>query len=137
MRIGIVVGRLLMGLPLLLFGANAFIGFMPMPNEVSPEEGGFSLPAFTVLNQLWDSGFIMHSVCVAHVLAGAALLVNRFVPLALAIHLPVSLMMSLFHVALEPATGIMAYAILVLNVILMVAYRDAYVALLKPRHDPT
>ena len=99
-----------MGLPLFVFGANAFIGFMPMPNEIPPEEGGFSIPAFTLLNQLWDSNFIMDSVCIAHVAVGAALLANRFVPLALVIHFPVSLQMVLFHVVLAPATGFLAYA---------------------------
>lgn len=135
MRISVAVSRALMGLPLFVFGANAFIGFMPMPNTIPPDEGGFSLPAYTVLNQFWDSGFVMHTVCLTHTLVGAALLANRFVPLALAVHLPITLQMVLFHIVLDPSTGIMAYMICALNVFLMIAYRKAYVSLLAPRHE--
>ena len=134
-KISIIVCRILMGLPLFIFGLNAFIGFMPMPNEIPPEEGGFSPAAFKVLNDLWDTGFMMQSVCIAHVLTGASLLVNRFLPLALAIHLPVSIQMTLFHLVLEPISGVMAYAILAINLFLMYAHRTAYLPMLVAKHE--
>ena len=56
-KISIILSRILVGLPLLVFGANAFIGFMPKPDEIPAEERGFSAPAYELLNQPWDSGF--------------------------------------------------------------------------------
>lgn len=76
----------------------------------------------------------MHMVCALHAVTGATLLINRYVPLGLAIHLPVSIQMTLFHIVHDPATGFMAYLILGLNLFLMFAYREAYNPLLRAKH---
>lgn len=135
MKFAAIACRILMGLPLLLFGLNGFLHFMPLPVDVPPGEGGFSEPAHRLLKQLWDSGFIMQTVCAVHAVTGVALLTSHFVPLALVLHLSVSIQMTLFHLLLDPWTGWLAYAILALNLFLLYAYRKAYYALLAPRFE--
>lgn len=61
------------------------------------------------------------------------LLANRFVPLALGVHLPVSLQVVLFHLFLGPGTGAIAYLVLALNLALLYAYRGSFHDLLRAR----
>lgn len=82
---------------------------------------------------MWNSGFLMPTVCLAHAVAGILLLGNRFVPLALMLHLPVSLQMVLFHLSLDPRTGAIAYLILTLNVFLIWVHQESFSALLQAR----
>lgn len=132
MKVIIVISRVLMGLPLLVFGAAGIFQFMPIPATMPQEESGFPPDAHAFLKHLWDTRF-MHTSCLAHMVAGGLLLANRFVPLALAIHLPVSILMVQFHVVLDLRSGFGAGLILVLNLLLILAHRKSYSALLTPR----
>ena len=125
-----------MGLPLFLFGANFYIQFMPLAFEGAVEDSEFAPAAFEFLRTVYETGYLMQAITIAHVGCGALLLLNRFVPLALAVHLPVSIQMVLFHVFLDLPTGVIAYAICVLNLFLIFVYRDSYAALFKPVVDP-
>lgn len=122
----------MLGLPILAFGVFGLFQVMPDPQGflVKPEGGGLSPDGTKFMLTLWDSGFAMLTVCITHALAGALVLVNRYVPLALAIHLPVSLQMTLFHIVLDPKTGPAAFMILALNMFLIWVHRESYRRLL-------
>ena len=135
MKYAVIVARLLLGLPLALFGGMGLVVIMPDPHAAWENQEGFSPAATDLLLTLWDTGFLMHSVVLTHLVAGVLIILNRFVPLALAVHLPVSVQMTLFHLFLDPATGAIAYLVLVLNVALMVYYRRAYRLLLVAKTD--
>lgn len=122
--------RILLGLPLVLFGAMGLITVMPDPHAAWENQEGFAPEATSLILAMWDSGFLMHTVAAVHLVAGLLIVVNRFVPLALAVHLPVSIQMTLFHLCLDPGTGVIAYLVLILNVALMVRYRDSFRGLL-------
>ena len=86
---------------------------------------------------MWDSGFIMPTVCATHFAAGVLLLFNRWVPLALALHLPVTIQMNLLHLFLDPKTGGIAYLVLGLNAFLLWVYRQSFAGLLNSQIVPT
>ena len=127
--------RLIFGLALTAFGLMMLTAVMPDPHAAWEKQEGFSLEAKNFILDLWDSGYLMHGVAILHLLSGVLLLLNRFVPLALAIHLPVSLQMSLFHFFLDPKNGIVAFSVLILNGLLMYFYRDSYRQLFASKSD--
>ena len=137
MKHRVLVARILLGLPLVAFGGMGLLIVMPDPHAAWENQEGFSPEATEFILAMWDSGFLMPSVAAIHLVAGLLILCNRLVPLALVIHLPVSIQMVLFHLFLDVKTGVLAYAILALNVLLMVWYRQSYRDLLIPRVDPT
>jgi uncharacterized membrane protein YphA (DoxX/SURF4 family) len=122
------IARYLLGLIFVVFGANFFLHFLPQP----PLEG----PAGEFAMALGKSGYIMQTVKVVEVVAGALLLANCFVPLALTLLAPVVVGIVGFHASLAPATGGAAYFVLLLEVLLAYAYRDAYAPLFQLRHKP-
>ena len=89
MKYAVIVARLLLGLPLALFGGMGLVVIMPDPHAAWENQEGFSPAATDLLLTLWDTGFLMHSVVLTHLVAGVLIILNRFVPLALAVHLPI------------------------------------------------
>ena len=134
MRFVVIALQVLFGLPILAFGIFGLIWVMPDPHEFLAKSEGFTEPAKACLLSMWDSHFLMPSICVVHVIAGALAISNRFVPFALAIHLPVSLQMFLFHLVLDVNTGFIAFGTFTLNLVLIYCYRDAFLPLLKARN---
>jgi putative oxidoreductase len=121
--------RLLLGLVFSVFGLNFFLHFLPTP----PMAAG---PALDFAGALMASGYVMTVVKVTEVVAGVALLTNRFVPLALTVLAPVVVGIVGFHATLAPATGGPAYLVLLLELALAYAYRDAYAPLLRAHSEP-
>lgn len=120
----VVLGaRLLLGLLLVVFGANKFGGFLPVP-DLSPEAGAY-----------WGaimSANILYVVGAVELLSGIALLANKFVPLALIANVPVLVNILLFHFFLAPEILVgptIPYAILL--ILLMAANKDKYAELIK------
>ena len=134
MKIVVLIARILLGLPLAAFGGIGLVMVFPDPHAAWENQEAFSGEAKALILAMWDSGFLMPAVCATHLLAGLLLLVNRFVPLALAAHLPVSIQMVLFHLFLDPGTGAIAYMVLALNIFLIGAYREAYRDLLIAKY---
>jgi hypothetical protein len=132
-----LIAQVLLGLSLCAFGAMGLLIVMPDPHAFWVKQEGFAPESEALILTMWDTGFLMHSVAVTHLVAGLMILFNRFVPLALVIHLPVSIQMTLFHLFLDPGTGMIAYLVLVLNLLLMIAHRAAYRGLLVARTDQT
>src|SRR4051812_7722772 len=76
------VARILMGLPLVVFGLNGFLNFIPPPPTPLPEG------AAAFAGALFNSDYMMQLIGATHLIVGVLLLVNRFVPLALALFAP-------------------------------------------------
>ena len=125
--------RITTGLALAFFGLMMLLAVVPDPHAAWENQKNFSPEAKYFILQLWDSNYLMHTVCLAHLLSGILLLANRFVPLALIMHLPVSIQMTLFHAFMDVHTGLVAYMVLILNGTLMYLYRDSYKSLLSAK----
>lgn len=123
-RVSPIIQRVF-GAALLFFGLNKVFSFFPIP-----EKEGF---AKVFLDAVDGSGYIMFVIMIVQILAGIALLVNRYVALALVVMFPITLNIFLFHVlhdrdALIPTVVLMAW-----NSLLILANRQKYSAILSPR----
>jgi uncharacterized membrane protein YphA (DoxX/SURF4 family) len=127
-RIAILIVRTLLGLMLLVFGLNGFLNFMPQPKDMPPE-------IMNVVSGLMAAGY-MKVVSLAELIAGVLLLVNRFVPLALALFAPIVVGIITFHVAMAPATIGPGIVVLVMELGLAWAYRGAFRPMLRARTTP-
>lgn len=136
----ITVARVLLGLTLVLFGANGLFEFLP-ERPAQPKQ------AEAFLEAVIDTGYLMELLCVTQVACGALLLVNRLVPLALVCLAPVSVNILCFQLVLAPgvlATGVLAtrvwgiagYAVFAFNVLLLIAYRRQVAPMLAYKTNP-
>ena len=117
LRISATVVRYLLGAIFLVFGLNGFLGFIPQPE--------LSGTAATFMGGLAASGFFFPLVKGLEVIAGALLLSNRFVPLAIAILGPITLNIFLFHSILTPPNPISIF-VLAANIFLAIAYKESF-----------
>ena len=115
----ITIVRVLVGAALLVAGINGFTKWF------EPDVCGRGVH---LVRELWASGFVMETVSVTHIFTGALLLVNRFVPLALLVHVPVTLSIVLFHIYTDPnlQAGLPGFILGGLHLILLWAYRKNY-----------
>ncbi|HET9099441.1 MAG TPA: hypothetical protein VFN62_03545 [Acidobacteriaceae bacterium] len=122
MKIVAIVARILLGLMFLVFGLNGFLNFMhgPLPPGV----------AGTFLSTLVASHFV-YFVSGVQVCAGALLLVNRFVPLALALLAPVLYNILVFHITMQPSGLPLGLVASFLWLILVFRLRDYFAPLLE------
>ena len=123
------VARLLMGLPLIVFGLNGFFNFIPQPTTPLPEG------AAAFAEALMKSGYMMQLIGGTQLIVGVLLVLNRFVPLALALFAPFMVNSIAFHLRLEHSGLPMAAIFLVLEVYLAWTYRNAYRPMLAMRHS--
>lgn len=126
-RILTLIARLLLGLPLVVFGLNAFFNFIPQPETVQPEK------ALMFATALMQSGYMMQLIGVTHLLVGTFLVLNRFVPLALALFAPFIVNSVAFHLVLERSGLAMSLVFLALELYLAWAYRAAFRPMLAAR----
>ena len=120
-RIAPEVARVLLGLVFFVFGLNGFLNFLPQP----PHEG----VALTFLGGLAASGYFFPLLKGTEVLAGATLLSNRFVPLALVVLAPIVVNIFAFHAALDRSGLGLAVVLVALEIGLAWAHRKAYAPL--------
>lgn len=85
--------RLLLGLFMVIIGLNKFLGFIEIPQPA--DDGGELMQVYMT------SGFLQF-VGVLQMLGGSALLVNRFVPLALTFLTAIMLNATIFHLLHDP-----------------------------------
>lgn len=121
------VFRYLLGLIFFVFGLNGFLHFLPQP----PMEGA----AGAFIGALVASGYMFPVVKAVETVVGLMLLSNRFVPLALTLLAPISINIFLFHTLLTPPNPI-AFLVLIGNVYLGWAYRDAFRPMLAMSAKP-
>ena len=118
-----LVVRFLLGAIFLVFGANKLLHFIPQP-PLPPA----ALPFVT---GLVASGYLITTLAIVEMIAGALLLAGRFVPLALTLLAPIVVNIALFHTVLAPAPGMVVF-LLAAELYLAWVYRDAFRALLQP-----
>jgi len=124
------IARVLMGLMFFVFGLNGFLNFIPQPKTPMPEG------AASFAGALMKTGYMFPLVMGTQLLVGILLLLNRFVPLALALIAPIIVGIVTFHIFLAPS-GIVPGAIaLVLELYLAWSYRSAFRPMLVMRTKP-
>jgi hypothetical protein len=121
------VARVLLGLCFFVFGLDYFLHFMPPPT------GPFPAGAMEFGGALMKTGYMFPLIKGTEVLAGALLLSNRFVPLALALLAPVIVNIVAFHAFLEPDGLPLVLAILAIELGLAWSHRAAFLPMLAPR----
>jgi len=124
MRLAITTARSLLGLIFVVYGVNYFVPFVSLP-PTSPE-GQKLIDAFAA------SGFFLPLLRITQLVAGAALLANRYAALALVILAPIVVNIVLYDIFLDPAGLPMGILLLALQSFLGWAYCDEYEAILKP-----
>ena len=107
-----MIARYLLGLAMLLFGANKFFHFMPPPENMPEAAGAF-------MGTLVNSGYIIPTLGIIYILAGLLLVLNKAVPFALIILVPVSFNIVAFHLKFDPQGILFAAIIAVLNLFLI------------------
>lgn len=127
MKIASIIARYLAGLIFLVFGLNGFLNFIPLPPP-----GGIAaqfMGALYASHYLWVIfGF--------QVIAGVLLLVNRYLPLAVAILAPVLVNIITFHALMAPAGLPLALFVAILWAVLFINVRSAFSALFQSRFQP-
>src|ERR1700724_1302483 len=124
MRTVSAIARYLAGVVFLVFGLNGFMNFIPLP----PPGGtaGQFMAALYASHYLWV-------IFALQVIAAVHLLVNRYVPLAMAVLAPVIVNILSFHALMAPSGLPLALFVAVLCAVIFVNVRPAFAALFKPR----
>src|SRR3989475_10181689 len=127
MKTASVIARYLSGLIFLVFGLNGFLNFIPLP----PPGGiaGQFMGALYVSHYLWG-------IFAFQVIAGVLLLVNRYVPLAVAVLAPVIVNILVFHALMAPSGLPMALLVAVLWAAIFIDGRPAFSGLFQSRLQP-
>ena len=112
-----MVLRILLGLFVLVFGLNKFFHFMPM-GEMSADAGAY----FSAL----INAKAMDLVAIVEIVAGIALIFNKYGALLALILMSVSVNAVLFHATLEPGSIPGALVLLVLNIAVLFGYKDKF-----------
>jgi putative oxidoreductase len=127
MRIASAISRYLSGVIFLVMGLNGFLNFIPMP----PPGGiaGQFLGVLYASHYLWVIfGF--------QLIAGVLLLVNRYVPLAVAMLAPVLVNILTFHALMAPSGLPLALFVVALWAVIFVDVRPAFTGLFQSRLQP-
>lgn len=120
MKALVLISRLLLGLILLSLGLNGLLNLIPLPSPTG------------VAAQFFEALIVSHyilAVIAIEVVAGALLLANRFVPLALAMLAPLLVNILLYHVTMAPSGFAPALIAGALWSVLFVRERAAFAAL--------
>jgi len=117
MKIVTVIARILLGLVFFVFGLNGFVGFFPMP-PLAGVAGAF-------IGALVSSHYL-YLVSGVQLVAGVLLLVNRFVPLALALLAPVLANILAYHLTMQLSGLPLALLTTILWAILVWRYRSHF-----------
>src|SRR5450755_3479625 len=124
MKTASAIARYLAGVIFLVFGLNGFLNFIPMP----PPGGiaGQFMGALYVSHYLWV-------IFAFQLIAAVFLLVNRYVPLAVAVLAPVIVNILVSHALMAPSGLPLALFVAVLWALIFVGVRPAFAGLFEPR----
>ena len=115
--------RILLGILLVLFGANKFLGFIPLPEL--PEK------AASFMTSLGATGYVLKTVGFLEIIIGVLLLLKKWVAFALTLLAPISINILLFHLFLD-VNGIGgALIVAVLNGMLIYKHWPQYKSLFQ------
>ncbi|AUC82364.1 DoxX family membrane protein [Lacinutrix sp. Bg11-31] len=115
--------RILLGIFVLIFGINKFLNFLPAPEGMSADAGAY-------FGALVNSK-TMALVAIVEIVAGLALIFNKFGALMAIILMSVSINAVLFHAVLDSANIAPALALLALNIVALIGYKHKYKYLLS------
>ena len=118
MKIAALIARILLGLVFLVFGLNGFLPFIPMGPLPSGAAGQF-------LTALFQSHYVL-VVSALQLVGGVLLLVNRYVPLALAVLGPVIVNIFLYHLLMDRSGLPIAIVVVALWGILAFRHRQYF-----------
>ena len=124
MRMAGLIARYLLGLIFVVFGANGFLHFIPMP----PPPG--------VAGQFMGALFVSHVLVVVFLLqliGGILLLVGRYVPLALVLLGPVIVNIVLFHAFMAPSGLPLAAVVVILWGLTAWTVRSAFAGIFESK----
>ena len=127
MRTVSVIARYLAGAIFLIMGLNGFLNFIPLP------------PPGGVAGQFMGALYVSHYLWVIfafQVIGGLLLLINRYVPLAVALLAPVLVNILTFHVLMAPAGLPLALFVAVLWAAIFIEVRPAFSGLFQSRWQP-
>ena len=127
MRIAAAIARYLAGAIFLVMGLNGFLNFIhfPPPTGTAAQFMG----ALYVSHYLWV-------IFAFQVVGGALLLVNRYVPLAVAILAPVLVNIIVFHITMAPAGLPLALFVALLWAVIFFDVRPAFSGVFQARVQP-
>ena len=120
------IARYLAGVIFLVFGLNCFLNFIPMP----PPEG--------IAGQFMGALYASHYLVVIfafQIIAAVLLLVNRYVPMAVAMLAPVIVNILSFHALMAPSGLPLALFVALLWAVIFVDVRSAFTGLFQSRVD--
>lgn len=118
-----MVVRILLGLFVLVFGLNKFLQFIPF-GEMSEEAGAY----FGALSSV---KLVPHVLGIVEIAAGLALLLDKYGALMALILMSISVNAVLFHAILAPESIMGALILMVLNVLVLIGYKDRYADILR------
>jgi len=121
MKILAIIARILLGLVFVVFGSNAFIHFMPMP-EMTGYPGQF-------IGSMAATGYLQ-AVAAFQVAGGLLLLIGRFVPLGLTLLGPVIVNIVMYHAFMDHNGMPIALVVSVLEAFLIWQHRAAFASVL-------
>lgn len=119
-----MVVRILLGIFVLVFGLNKFLSFIPMDGEMPDAVIAF----FGAVS----SSYTLKLVAIVEILAGLSFIFNKYGALMAIILMSVSINAVLFHATLLPEGIGPALALLILNILVLIGYKDRYKSLLQP-----
>ena len=117
----LMVIRILFGLFLLAMGLNKFLDFMP-PVELSGDAATYMMAIMG--STTWKL------IAVVEIAAGLAFILDKYAALLALVLMSVSLNVLFFHIGMDMANIAMGAALVVLNIVMLYAYRDKYSELL-------
>ena len=124
MRTASAIARYLAGVIFLVFGLNGFLNFIPLP------------PPGGVAGQFMGAMYASHFLWVIfgfQLVAAVLLLVNRYVPLAVAVLAPVIVNILVFHALMAPSGLPLAVVVAVLWTMIFAGVRPAFAGLFQSR----
>ncbi|HEX5490707.1 MAG TPA: hypothetical protein VFX07_05565 [Candidatus Udaeobacter sp.] len=126
MKVATIIARVLLGLIFVVFGSNAFLHFFPMPPVPQGITGEY-------LHAFFASGYV-YVIGAFQVIGGLLVLIGRFVPLGLTILGAIIVNIWAFHILMAPELGgmIPAFVVLILELFLVLRYREAFRGIVTP-----
>jgi len=119
------VARVLLGLIFVVFSLNFFFHFLPA--QPPPPASAMALLGGLVSSKM------LAVVKTIELVAGVALLANRFVPLALTLLAPIVVAIAIVHVTVLPSGVAMAVALVAIEAFLAWSYRSAFAPMLRAK----
>ena len=124
MKIAYLIARLLLGLVMVIFGSNVYLQFMPA-GQLPPG------PLADFTHALFTSHYV-YAIGVFQVVPGILLLLNRYVPLALALLAPVIVNICFIHIFMAPSGLPLAAVVVILWLVVFYRVRGAFSGIFRP-----